>query len=58
MYEIAYLARWETLPDAAAALCDHDIPKLESLLQSGLDINTPIQTSKCARLVPLEIFEG
>ena len=26
MYEIAYLGRWETLPETAAAICDHDTP--------------------------------
>ena len=29
MYEIAYLGRWETLPETAAAICDHDTPKLD-----------------------------
>ena len=25
MYEITYLGRWETLPETAAAICDHDM---------------------------------
>ena len=29
MYQIAYIGRWETLPETAAAICDHDTPKLE-----------------------------
>ena len=45
MYEIAYLGRWETLPETAAAICDHDTPKLEALLQGGLDLDVPIQLS-------------
>ena len=35
MYQIAYIGRWETLPETAAAICDHDTPKLETLLQLG-----------------------
>ena len=38
MYQIAYIGRWETLPETAAAICDHDTPKLEALLQGGLDL--------------------
>ena len=26
MYQIAYIGRWETLPETAAAICDHDTP--------------------------------
>ena len=33
MYQIAYIGRWESLPETAAAICDHDAPKLEALLQ-------------------------
>lgn len=55
MYEIAYLGRWETLPEAAAAICDHDVSKLENLIQDGLDLNTPIQISEYIKLMPLEI---
>ena len=29
MYQIAYLGRWETLPETAAAICDYDTSKLE-----------------------------
>ena len=36
MYQIAYIGRWETLPETAAAICDHDTPKLEALLQGCL----------------------
>ena len=39
MYQIAYIGRWETLPETAAAICDHDTPKLEALLQGGLDLD-------------------
>ena len=35
MYQIAYIGRWETLPETAAAICDHDTSKLEALLQGG-----------------------
>lgn len=38
MYLIAYLGRWETLPEAAAAIYEHDTSKLEALLQGGLDL--------------------
>ena len=55
MYEIAYLGRWETLPETAAAICDHDTPKLEALLQGGLDLDVPIQLSEYIKLMPLEI---
>ena len=39
MYQIAYIGRWESLPETAAAICDHDAPKLEALLQGGLDLD-------------------
>lgn len=55
MYEIAYIGRWETLPETAAAVCDHDIPRLETLLQGGLDLNASIQLSEYIKLLPLEI---
>ncbi len=55
MYQIAYIGRWESLPEVAAAICDHNISKLEDMLQSGLDLNTPIQVSARIRLMPLEI---
>ena len=55
MYQIAYLGRWETLPETAAAICDHDTPKPEALLQGGLDLDVPIQLSKYSKLMPLEI---
>ena len=46
MYEIGTIGRWETLPETAAAICDHDTPKLEALLQGGLNLNAPIQLSE------------
>ena len=55
MYQIAYIGRWETLPEPAAAICDHDTPKLEALLQGGLDLDVPIQLSEYIKLMPLEI---
>ena len=55
MYEIAYLGRWESLPETAAAICEHDIPRLEALLQGDLDLNVPIQLSEYIKLMPLEI---
>ena len=39
MYQIAYLGRWETLPETSAAIYEHDISKLEEMLQDGLDLN-------------------
>ena len=55
MYQIAYIGRWETLPETAAAICDQDTPKLEALLQGGLDLDVPIQLSEYIKLMPLEI---
>ena len=55
MYQIAYIGRWETLPETAAAICDHDTPKLEAMLQGGLDLDVPIQLSEYIKLMPLEI---
>lgn len=55
MYQIAYLGRWETLPEKAAAIYEHDISKLETMLQGGLDLNVPIQLSEYIKLMPLEI---
>ena len=53
MYQIAYIGRWETLPETAAAICDHDTPKLEAMLQGGLDLDVPIQLSEYIKLMPL-----
>ena len=55
MYQIAYIGRWETLPETAAAICDYDTSKLEVLLQGGLDLDAPIQLSEYIKLTPLEI---
>ena len=55
MYEIAHIGRWETLPETAVAICDHDTPKLEALLKDGLDLDAPIQISEYIKLMPLEI---
>ena len=33
----------------------HDTPKLEALLQGGLDLDVPIQLSEYIKLMPLEI---
>ena len=55
MYQIAYLGHWESIPETAAAICDHDISKLKDLLQGGLDLNSSIQLSKYIKLMPLEI---
>ena len=46
MYQIAYLGRWEILPETAAAIYEHDISRLEAMLQGGLDLNVPIQLSE------------
>ena len=58
MYQIAYIGRWETIPETAAAICDHDTPKLEALLQGGLDLDVPIQLSEYIKLMPLEIIRS
>ena len=55
MYQIAYIGRWETLPETAVAIYEHDIPKLEAMLQGELDLNAPIQLSEYIKLTPLEI---
>ena len=44
MYQIAYIGRWDTLPETAAAICDQDTPKLEALLQGGLDLDVICMT--------------
>lgn len=55
MYKIGHIGRWETLPEAAVAIYDRDLPKLEAMLQGGLDLNTPIRISGYTKLMPLEI---
>ena len=55
MYQIAYIGRWETLPKTAEVIYEHDIPKLEQMLQDGLNLNAPIQLSEYIKLMPLEI---
>ena len=34
MYQIAYIGRWEALPETAAAICDHDTTKLQAQLKT------------------------
>ena len=55
MYEISYLGRWESIPEEAAAICDHDTTRLEAMLQGGLNLNAPIRLSEYIKLMPLEI---
>ena len=55
MYQIAYIGRWETFPKTAEVIYEHDIPKLEEMLQDGLNLNVPIQLSEYIKLMPLEI---
>ena len=55
MYIIGNLGRWESIPEAIAAVYDQDIPKLESLIQCGLDLNVPISLNERTKVVPLEI---
>ena len=55
MYEIGTIGRWKIFPETAAAICDHDTPKLEALLQGGLNLDVPIQLSEYIKLMPLEI---
>ena len=55
MYQIAYLGHWESIPETAAAICDHDISKLKDMLQGGLDLDAPIQLGEYIKLMPLEI---
>ena len=46
MYRIAHIGNWESLPETAAAIYDHDIPKLQVMIQRGIDLNSPISLSK------------
>ena len=55
MYKIEYMGSWKSIPEAAAAIYDSDIPKLEAMLQNGLNLNAPIQFSEHIKLMPLEI---
>lgn len=55
MYKIEYIGSWKSIPEAAAAIYDSDIPKLEAMLQNGLNLNAPIQFSEHIKLMPLEI---
>ena len=55
MYKIEYIGSWKSIPEAAAAIYDSDIPKLEAMLQNGLNLNVPIQFSEHIKLMPLEI---
>lgn len=55
MYKIEYIGSWKSIPEAAAAIYDSDIPKLEAMLQNGLNLNGPIQFSEHIKLMPLEI---
>lgn len=55
MYKIEYIGSWKSIPEAAAAIYDSDIPKLEAMLQNGLNLNVPTQFSEHIKLMPLEI---
>ena len=55
MYKIEYIGSWKSIPEAAAAIYDSDIPKLEAMLQNGLNLNVSIQFSEHIKLMPLEI---
>ena len=55
MYRIAHIGSWESLPETAAAIYDHDIPKLQVMIQRGIDLNSLIPLSKYTKLTPLEI---
>ena len=39
MYKIEYIGSWKSIPEAAAAIYDSDIPKLEAMLQNGLNLS-------------------
>lgn len=55
MYKIGYLGNCDKLPEMAAAIYDHDLPKLELLLQKGMEINTTISIGDGIRLSHLEL---
>ena len=56
MYQIAYIGRWETLPETAAAICDHDTPKLEALLQQEVNHGHIIPKNRDLQRHQLDIF--
>ena len=55
MYQIAYIGRWETLPETAAAICDYDTPSWRRCFKAVWDLDVPIQLSEYIKLMPLEI---
>ena len=55
MYKVGYLGSWKRIPEAAAAVYDNDIAKLESLIANGLDINEPVPLDDRTQTSLLEI---
>lgn len=55
MYQISYIGKWESIPEVAAAICDHDIQKIKTMIKNGLKLNTPIKICEYTKLLPLEI---
>ena len=45
MYKIEYIGSWKSIPEAAAAIYDSDIPKLEAMLQNGLNLMLPFSSA-------------
>jgi len=45
MYQIAYIGRWETIPETAAAISDHQIPKPGGAPETIVTANPKLQST-------------
>lgn len=55
MYNIGNIGSFETIPEPAAAIYEKNLQKMQSLYETGWDINEKISLGKYSNITPLEI---
>ena len=60
MYQIAYIGRWETLPETAAAICDQgcisSLQGISSMLQQEVDHRHIVPKNRNLQWHQLDVF--
>lgn len=54
-YLIGYIGEYDSLPEPALSVYEHDIAKLEKLVEEGTDLSGTIRIGQWTKLTPLEI---
>lgn len=54
-YLIGYIGEYDSLPEPALSVYEHDIDKLEKLVEEGTDLSWTIRIGQWTKLTPLEI---